>query len=961
MISRSTVDVERLLRETPFVRALARDLAAGDGDDLVQQTFLQALAAGRAPIRDVRSWLARIARRAASNARREGARRAARERTAAARERVPSSAELAEREEQRRALVAAVDSLPPPMRDVVVLRYFEGLPPRRIAAELGLPVSHVWNRLRDALLRLRARLDAAHGGDRKAWLMALSPLTRRGPAPRPVSPLPTFGLLAMATHTKTLLLTGGCAAAAAGLLWIATSTPPTGDPGRQPAAPPPASAMTGTQRPVTDAPAEPTRRAAIATAAQEPAPMTGDLRVVLQYADGTPADDVLVLITHRGLVDRAYGELRARTDGAGIATFTELPGGAGVAEFTREPEMHRFEITPGETSDLEVTLEGGLTVKGVVVDADGVGIGGAEVYTAPLARSDRGIERATTTDAAGRFSIRAVPHAFHIAARAAGYAATPLRYSSGSRGGVLEVRLVMDQRGGTVRGIVRSPTGAPVAGAIVWLGDGEFRGLAGSRESKPWPAEVRTDSEGEFQVVGVAAGEQRVAVRAEGFAVWRGTVHAVELADVSVDVSLDLAPRCAGTVTDADGNPLRRVEVEAGEWGQPEHLRTFTDRDGRFTLEGGSAGAVEVRAAHDDHGKAAATLQLVHGETVEWSPVLSRGVVLRGRVTAGGEPVASAIVEARPSDPGTRWWGHAYTEPDGSFEVANCPENGTLEITIRSRHLETVQRSAVDPRAGPLVVAGQRLVADAGIRGVVLRPDGTPAANVRVSPSKRGATGGRVDTTDADTGAFSMERLQPGTYRLVVRSDDYPTLRTPWRALASEETWDVGVLQLVEGGTVRVPLDAPLPEKAYVSLFDDGAFIASMRERDGALVSDLAPPGRYRMALTGTGAAAASVPVEVVAGRETTAALSIAAGIPHTLQAALPSEGMHDVRFRVVADGRPVVARIHNTRGRASAQLDCALAPGSYTVLVEAGGLRAERTLHVDAAAPPQTVRLELR
>lgn len=37
------IELERLLAEEPFVRALARSLVSGEADDVVQQTWLRAL------------------------------------------------------------------------------------------------------------------------------------------------------------------------------------------------------------------------------------------------------------------------------------------------------------------------------------------------------------------------------------------------------------------------------------------------------------------------------------------------------------------------------------------------------------------------------------------------------------------------------------------------------------------------------------------------------------------------------------------------------------------------------------------------------------------------------------------------------------------------------------------------------------------------------------------------------
>src|SRR5262252_8970869 len=147
--------LQRLLDEGRFVRMLARTLIADEADEVVQLTWLRAIQHGGGDVAEPRSWLARIVRNVAANVRRRRARRRHHETEAAACMLVPSSADLAVREEQRRILVAAVDGLPARLRAVVLLRYFEGLPPRRIAAELGIPVTAAWNRLREGLQVLR--------------------------------------------------------------------------------------------------------------------------------------------------------------------------------------------------------------------------------------------------------------------------------------------------------------------------------------------------------------------------------------------------------------------------------------------------------------------------------------------------------------------------------------------------------------------------------------------------------------------------------------------------------------------------------------------------------------------------------------------------------------------------------------------------------------------------------------
>ena len=67
-------------------------------------------------------------------------------------------ADVVEREERRRAVVAAVLALAEPLRDAVLLRFYEGLPPREIARRLAVPVETARTRVKRGVEQVRARL-----------------------------------------------------------------------------------------------------------------------------------------------------------------------------------------------------------------------------------------------------------------------------------------------------------------------------------------------------------------------------------------------------------------------------------------------------------------------------------------------------------------------------------------------------------------------------------------------------------------------------------------------------------------------------------------------------------------------------------------------------------------------------------------------------------------------------------
>src|SRR5262245_45041089 len=174
MSEEAPVSFEELYAQRRWVHALALRLVRDPGaaDDVAQQTWLAAIEDPPRP-GNVRGWLAAVVRSKAWKLRRSRERRAHHEEMAfaAPRERPPEEV-VASAEVQRR-LVNAVMELEEPYRSTVLLRYFESVPPAEIARRTGVPHDTVKTRLRRANEMLRARLDREHGGDRRAWAVAL--------------------------------------------------------------------------------------------------------------------------------------------------------------------------------------------------------------------------------------------------------------------------------------------------------------------------------------------------------------------------------------------------------------------------------------------------------------------------------------------------------------------------------------------------------------------------------------------------------------------------------------------------------------------------------------------------------------------------------------------------------------------------------------------------------------------
>jgi len=174
MASAQPIPSDLLLAHSGFLRDLARGVLMDEAaaEDVVQETWIVALERPPGTRAALRGWLATVARNLALRRLRGEGRRMARERASAR----PEAEEVQGREQILRSVVDAVLALEEPYRTTVLLRYFEGLPPREIARRQGVPVTTVKSRLKRGHDRLRTSLRGEFGGEDRAWCSALAAL-----------------------------------------------------------------------------------------------------------------------------------------------------------------------------------------------------------------------------------------------------------------------------------------------------------------------------------------------------------------------------------------------------------------------------------------------------------------------------------------------------------------------------------------------------------------------------------------------------------------------------------------------------------------------------------------------------------------------------------------------------------------------------------------------------------------
>ncbi|HEX6812340.1 MAG TPA: sigma-70 family RNA polymerase sigma factor [Planctomycetota bacterium] len=173
----SRTGIDELLQHAGFLRELAQALCAdgASADDLEQDVWVRTLRAGPPEYSAPRGWLTTLVRNLAANTRRTARRQRARDQHPRPLPETPSPETVLAAEQVRERVVRAVLAAPAPFREILLLRFWEGLPPRTIAQRLGIPGATVRTRLSRALLHVRTWLDGQHGGDREQWRLALAP------------------------------------------------------------------------------------------------------------------------------------------------------------------------------------------------------------------------------------------------------------------------------------------------------------------------------------------------------------------------------------------------------------------------------------------------------------------------------------------------------------------------------------------------------------------------------------------------------------------------------------------------------------------------------------------------------------------------------------------------------------------------------------------------------------------
>jgi RNA polymerase sigma-70 factor (ECF subfamily) len=800
------LDGAELLVRLSWVRSLARELVRDVhlAEDVAQDAALAALEGGatgrlaRVEPRACGAWLRSVVRRIAALRFREHARRARREELVAAREEQPATVDVVAQLALHRRVVDAVESLEEPYRAAVLMRFYDGLPPRAIAERLGVPSKTVETRVARGVERVRARLVAQLGGEGDEARRRLA---------RALAPLLLPGAMWMSAKTK-LAVAAGVLLLLAGSGWSLLKFRASLDARpSSPAVAAPAAALDRGgpgARAVESATREAARIEEPAAPAPPPAaaparPATAELRVRVLASDHAPIAGASVeLVRREGLAlpsldfdDYAHEEVvdRGATDASGEAVFTVARGvaldvNARAGERLARTERDRY---GGET--VVVTPEPVATVRGRVTTKDGAPVADARLF---LACSVMFVPRqAFTSDARGEYVATDVaPGTWWLSAQS----------SQGNRSAGVELALAAGEtkeqdlivgEGALLRGrVVDAVTQAPIAGAELAYGLDR-------------PAIVRTDANGEYRWPGFAtAGFQPLCVRARGYGRAEKWLRNVASGESVQDFALARGRTARGRVVDAAKRPLAGVYVAApgaatAAGGQKLDVgSTRTRADGTFELadlRADVAHALVLRCG------GCATRAYAFPEDEAQHDVLDLGefelgaaAAIDGRVTdGGGAPLASSDaagvqVELHGLNDD---WDRLRRSRDGelpmtllvyaSRRLAKTDSTGAFHfVDLPAGHYEVVATRADETRKDTAeldLAAGERregveLVLAGGltIEGRVVDAEGAAVPNVFV----RAIPEPPLTASDAGhgfrEGKFQLAGLKPGEYTLAI-------------------------------------------------------------------------------------------------------------------------------------------------------------------------------------------------
>jgi len=982
------VALSELLAHRGWVQAVARRLATAEceADDIEQETWVAAIRTPPAHRRSIRGWLFAVATNVARRLNRSRARRATYESRPRVTGPCDSPAELASRADAHRRLVEAVVQLGEPLRQTVLLRYFEGLELREVSERMGVPYETVRKRLRRAVGALRTRLEVEQQTRHSSLAVLLTAVLQ----PPPTSAAAGLGLatggVVMGLKIKiglvAVVLVAGLSA------WILLD--PEGSRTSAPSEPPArndvaaTAAPSTTESPAQDEPGSPTRPPEASVESVEKSlgrTLRGlawrgqALKQVLAELSG--ASGVKIVLTAKAAREieeqkkTVALELRAPMPASEVLSLIVMMNGlAWTTEGSRVVVSVRGE-KPAKGGDVVIVPPAAVeapelvAVKGVVVDEVGTGIARAEIWFV-----DRGRYRlASTCDADGRFRFEIAPPCPRILARTPGRIPSRLIEAEESS----PLRIVVGGAAARVTGVVRDAEGRP-------MGDVRVK-TTGSPERTP-AFRTRSDAEGRFTDASAPPGPVTVRVSRSGYRpeCLRLELRAGETRELAITLRQGVV--VLGTLRDDRGAPVAGGVIQVLGPGETALAIVNTGPDGTFRIGGLPDVPLGLRAEASGFLTVKKSLADPVAEN-RWDPVVQRGLGIEGTlVDEDGEPLTGYRVRSlrgafrdilgdeHPSQTAIE----VRTGEDGRFSVGGLDATPyRVGVIPPTQGLPVLIVDGVVPGTSPplrLRVRTPDLPA-AGLTGVVFDPEGKPLEGARVEVRQANSGLSVVARVDGE-GRFTTALVPPGEYLARIWVPGLGTRHVgPVRVTGSRHA-DLGQVRFQTPGrlTAGIRKNDIGVKFLYLEVLRSAAGDRWHTEvclviRGGADTAHVLSPGRYLLLTRGPGVARTSREVEIRTGQASAVGLNLEPVPESTLNLTLPAGvATRAGRIEIRTSAGILVARVVASADQPAHELTLKkmrLKPGAYRLRAEvAGGASLEGTFQIRAGDPsPVVVPLE--
>ena len=405
------------------------------------------------------------------------------------------------------------------------------------------------------------------------------------------------------------------------------------------------------------------------------------------------------------LVARRLGWPRNRllscvTEDSSIGEFRPLSPGTWLVGTVSGAPL-RIELPSGQLIPVDVVLDDSPPIQGMVVDQSELAVAGAEIWLAR--RSGEYAPTCAITDALGRFVVNFPENSRLIGARATGYSPSNVLRIDGIEG---PIKLVLEA-GAQSQGLILDIDGLPVPGAIVELDLARLtpRGSRRSGELLPAPLVSVSDSSGRVFFGGIPVGRIPVAIRADGFAPWLGTVETQAFASDPWTAHLNQGAVVAGVVAFSSGEPASGATVSTGKPGTLSWLGSTTSISGYYRLETVPYGTVQLRAVAETGSHE--VIEDIHVSSSEsdnvWNPVFPGLGEVSGVLIDPSGSLVSATVYLTHRDANGRWESSTQVDASGQFSI-HTPRLGQhgIDVVVPGADTNPVVSMTVDVPCSPL-------------------------------------------------------------------------------------------------------------------------------------------------------------------------------------------------------------------------------------------------------------------